>query len=401
MICRRCHQLSDDGLNYCPYCGLSFSDDTEVKTEGDSGASAEQNGSGEERERINFDGGQYGQYPYGQYPYGGNPYGQRQAPRAKREKTPFQKALSGFLHAIGYFLLFVVIQNIVFYAMVYAEPTVNFYNNFYGAMQSIDSSSMTVDEYNALYEYYYEMCYDIYVDEVNSVTSSTQYSVASIVSSAATVAVVLIIGKIRKRTFTEHIGLRPIKSPYSYLALPAGAALMIISLFAINVIPFSEEVIEEYNETYSFIGGGSVIAELISVVIFAPICEEIIFRACGYGRLRRGFPVAAAIIMSAFIFAFAHGNLISYVYTFPMGIILAWLYYEYDSIFVPILFHMGFNLMNYIPIPFGESETITSLDVIVLIISAAVFAVCAVLMIAYRPKKKDKSAEGTSGGAEQ
>ncbi len=399
MICRRCHQLSDDGLNYCPYCGLSFTDDTEAPTSNESGTSENSSNGGAsestERERINF-GGQngQGQYPYGQYQYGQPPYGQNPYGRGyyapRREKTPFQKALSGFLHAIGYFLLFYLVQSIIVSAVIVYGPTQDFYNNFYNAIYSIDTTNMTESEYEALYEYYYDIFYEEYVNEINEATSSTKYSAASIASNAAVLAIVLIIAKAKKRTFSEHIGLKPIRSPYAYLAIPAGAAMMVLSLFLINIIPFSEDVINEYNETYSFIGGGNIVVELIATVVFAPICEEVIFRACGYGRLVRGFPVAASAIMSAFMFAAAHGNLISFVYAFPMGLILAWLYYEYDSIFVPILFHMAFNLMNYIPIPFGQSESISTADIIILIVSLAVFAISAVIMIAYRPKKKVK-----------
>lgn len=89
-------------------------------------------------------------------------------------------------------------------------------------------------------------------------------------------------------------------------------------------------------------GIGAVLFGLIS-----PITEEIVFRGLLFNRMRRYYPVTAAIILSGVLFGVYHGNLVQGVYGTCMGILLAYTYERMRSFLIPCLFHAVANLMVY------------------------------------------------------
>ena len=96
-------------------------------------------------------------------------------------------------------------------------------------------------------------------------------------------------------------------------------------------------------QQYSVIFGiGAVLFGLIS-----PITEEIVFRGLLFNRMRRYYPVTAAIILSGVLFGVYHGNPVQGVYGTCMGILLAYTYERMRSFLIPCLFHAVANLMVY------------------------------------------------------
>ena len=81
-------------------------------------------------------------------------------------------------------------------------------------------------------------------------------------------------------------------------------------------------------------------------MIAAPVLEELFFRGMIYKRLRDIVNVKAAIIISALFFGAFHGNLVQLVYAFIIGLMLAYVYEKFKTIWVPIVFHMGANLIS-------------------------------------------------------
>lgn len=392
MICKRCFRMSDDGLEFCPYCGKSFTDDSEKAPEStnnadnpfennsESDASSENNA---QKERINLWDGPTATYFTPESTY---------SPPPKPEKSPFAKLLSSMMHAIGYFFLFLLIQTIVstafqFGAMMTASTN---YVNDYFETEGIDIGSLSNEEY-------YDLVQKL-MTESQSAMIEAAYAVdvnmVSVVSSAITILVVWFIAKRRKRKFSDHTSfhLEPIKNPRIWAVIPAAIAMQSIVVFIINVIPFPESVIESYNELYSFVGESPLWLELLSVVFFAPVVEEIVFRGCLHSRLRRTMKPLTAAIISAFIFGIAHGHIISTTYAFILGLVLAYLYEKYNSVLVSIMFHMAFNASNYIPIITDESTVAEFL--IIVATSVIIFAICAAIIISGPPHKEKEHDKG-------
>jgi len=88
----------------------------------------------------------------------------------------------------------------------------------------------------------------------------------------------------------------------------------------------------------------AVAVTLIATVVLAPIFEEIIFRGVLYGSLRARFGVATSVIVSALIFAAAHGyGVAGFASVFCSGALWAWSYERTRSLLPAIAAHMANN----------------------------------------------------------
>jgi CAAX protease family protein len=81
-------------------------------------------------------------------------------------------------------------------------------------------------------------------------------------------------------------------------------------------------------------------ATLAVAVIVAPFCEEIFFRGFLFMGLQRGLPLGWAVLVSALLFAIAHGDPASAPVLFIIGLALAFLRWRTRSIWPGIMLHM-------------------------------------------------------------
>ena len=86
----------------------------------------------------------------------------------------------------------------------------------------------------------------------------------------------------------------------------------------------------------------------LSICIFAPLVEEVVFRGAILRELLSSFRPWVAIIVSALFFAAAHFNLAQMPHAFLMGILLGWMYWRTGSIIPGILFHWVNNTVAYV-----------------------------------------------------
>ncbi|MFZ4776256.1 MAG: CPBP family intramembrane glutamic endopeptidase [Terrimicrobiaceae bacterium] len=78
-------------------------------------------------------------------------------------------------------------------------------------------------------------------------------------------------------------------------------------------------------------------------VIAAPVTEELIFRGCLYGVLRKSNGRALAIVVSSLLFALIHGHLPSLPGLFVLAVGLSLVYERCGSLWAPISMHAAFN----------------------------------------------------------
>ena len=102
----------------------------------------------------------------------------------------------------------------------------------------------------------------------------------------------------------------------------------------------------KYQQVSQIIYSGGIFMEIVSAVIAAPILEELLFRGMIYRRLRDFCNAKLAIIISAVFFGAFHGNLVQFVYAFIIGLMLAYVYEKMKTIWAPIVFHVGANLLS-------------------------------------------------------
>ncbi len=105
-----------------------------------------------------------------------------------------------------------------------------------------------------------------------------------------------------------------------------------------------------YQETADELSGvlyqGHLAVEILGVGLLVPAVEELVFRGLTMTRMEEYWGKRNAILLSAFLFAAIHGNILQGLYTLPLGLLLAYVYAKYRSLAAPILFHIAANLIS-------------------------------------------------------
>lgn len=189
----------------------------------------------------------------------------------------------------------------------------------------------------------------------------------------------------RKNIFSEACiyRLSPLNIPLTILL---GVALQIFCSFTLALLPLPESWFEIHNEQNTSLLQGSFFMQFLDVAIITAVIEETIFRGLIYTRLKRGMPDLMALLLSAAIFGAAHGNILSFIYTSVLGILLALLLERTESLLAPMLCHFAFN---------GASLVLSLIDINsealffgMYIASAAVIACVLVLVFGVIGRKK-------------
>lgn len=116
-------------------------------------------------------------------------------------------------------------------------------------------------------------------------------------------------------------------------------------LFAVSGFLQSSET---YNQVAERQFSRPLLQALILYGIWSPLIEEVMFRGIVYRILRKFLPYMIAVLGSALMFGFYHGNSVQMVYGTMMGIIMALLYEKYQTLIPPILFHSAANTAIYV-----------------------------------------------------
>ena len=188
---------------------------------------------------------------------------------------------------------------------------------------------------------------DLYTEQVmGTLTNVMPYIL--IASGLLTILVFFIVAKIRKKKFTQTVGLTKFKGATIAPIILGGIGFNFAISYLMNLIPFPESWIESYQASSSELLGGTGIALWISVVIMAPLVEELTFRGFMYTRLKQGMPKWIAIVVTSLIFGCVHGTIIWAMYTFVFSLALIAILERTKSTWACVLFHMSFNLVGAI-----------------------------------------------------
>lgn len=106
-----------------------------------------------------------------------------------------------------------------------------------------------------------------------------------------------------------------------------------VVLIRLGVNTQAQAIMEMFNELESP-------AWLILVaVVIAPLVEEIFFRGFLFQGFRQRYGWVAALLLSSFIFAAAHLDPVSFIPTFVLGTVMAYVYHRSNSIWPGIILH--------------------------------------------------------------
>lgn len=102
---------------------------------------------------------------------------------------------------------------------------------------------------------------------------------------------------------------------------------------------------EVENVLQSAVGSIGLVPNFIYFVICAPIFEELVFRKALISRIS-GYGDRIAVLLSAFLFAIFHGNLLQAGYAFILGIFFGYVFVKTGKIIYSIIMHMFVNFVG-------------------------------------------------------
>ncbi len=122
-----------------------------------------------------------------------------------------------------------------------------------------------------------------------------------------------------------------------------------VGVSVILTLPALAPFMSEHKELMNSITAGNPYWVFLSVGVVGPMIEEFTFRGMIYKEMRTFMPAWLSVFLSALLFGLWHGNIVQGTYTFFFGLCLAAAYEKTDSFWVPVLMHILFNTLNFVP----------------------------------------------------
>ncbi len=129
------------------------------------------------------------------------------------------------------------------------------------------------------------------------------------------------------------------------LILIFGASIVISQVINVLRLFFAADI---YQEIINSMLAENIFAVLLVLVILPAILEEFIFRGIIFSGLYKNRGFKFALIFSSFLFGLVHFNFVQGFSAFLTGLILGWLYWQYNSLIIPIIAHGFNNLLSVI-----------------------------------------------------
>ncbi|MBU9726786.1 type II CAAX endopeptidase family protein [Diplocloster modestus] len=204
-------------------------------------------------------------------------------------------------------------------------------------------------------------------------------------------------GFVRKKERLKFTQVFSVRSFSAEICLAIGFYFIITLYLSVAGFAFPD-LMEDYNLLMEQTGiADRTIFSTISTIVFAPICEEVIFRGLTYKFARRaGLNFLLANILQALMFGIIHMNWIQGTYAFCLGLLLGFVNERYNSLYAAILLHALFNFCGtYLAEALGFLP-----DVIGVYVGMAVVGVIFV-GISWFLLKKDKSIKKESAAVSE
>ena len=156
----------------------------------------------------------------------------------------------------------------------------------------------------------------------------------------------------RRPTTKGELGLQRLPTWRDIGITPAGAlvyiiATSIVTALAVNFLPFIDYAQKQETGFSQLSTQLEYILAFISLVVLAPVAEEVLFRGYLFGKLRKYAPLWVSILITSAIFALVHFQWNVALDVFVLSIVLCMLRVVSGSLWPSILLHMLKNGIAY------------------------------------------------------
>lgn len=173
-----------------------------------------------------------------------------------------------------------------------------------------------------------------------------QAEIAAAASGATLVLTGILFAKDRK--LEKRCGMMPpgrasAEKYWMLLVFGAAGSPAATCLMAMAQAAFADNA---YQQTSAGVYAASFPVQVICLGILIPLAEEMMFRGILYKRYRERQDFWYSALCSAILFSFMHTNMTQMVYTFLLGLMLAYVYEKFGSFCAPLILHILMNTVS-------------------------------------------------------
>lgn len=188
--------------------------------------------------------------------------------------------------------------------------------------------------------------------------------------------IIMLVFLPRKDKFLTYCKFRSFKTLDGLLVFGLGVfmnLLFVTLLTLVSSIDTFSDQFENYAGLMESLMNSPFYIMFLAIAISAPLFEEVIMRGIILNDFRKVTPLWLAILIQAIVFGIMHFNIVQGTYAAVLGVVLGLIYVVYNSLWMPIIFHFGFNLTSLLlDSVFGEEFTVLGIGLIGLIGSIVV-----------------------------
>lgn len=156
----------------------------------------------------------------------------------------------------------------------------------------------------------------------------------------------------RRPTTAKELGVQRLPTWRDIGLTPAGALVYIIltsivTALAVNFLPFIDYAQEQETGFAQISTQLEYILAFMSLVVLAPVAEEVLFRGYLFGKLRKYAPLWVSVLVTSALFALVHFQWNVALDVFALSIVLCMLRVVSGSLWPSILLHMLKNGIAY------------------------------------------------------
>lgn len=179
---------------------------------------------------------------------------------------------------------------------------------------------------------------------------------------------------------------------YAYIIGMAFTFIFVTNILVAVIAMLLPNAMNDYNQLMEDSGVGGSILTFITAAFIAPIGEECFYRGIIQRKAERFLPFLWANILQAALFGIMHMNLIQGVYAFVLGLLMGYVHHKYQSLVMPILLHMSYNIFGQtLPTLFAKVPAIFEVGMVIGSAIVLVVLIRKVSKVSISPKRETRA----------